>query len=159
MPIEEEEHKKREKREIAAWRRLVAACNLEKKWMHERSGTFLTAQGFLLAAFGVTLSAHVLVDPLFLLFVHMALCSIGCLTSFSSLCSVGASSWMHHVWSKRLHTLVDNAIYIKEENYFTYGCCEKWPAAIARIAPVVCPAVLTISWLVLFFVSIFFRLS
>ena len=158
MPTEEEQ-KDMEEREIAAWNRLVSACNLEKKMMHDRTGIFLTAQGFLLAAFGVTLSAHVMVNPLFLLFVHIALCSIGFLTSLATLCSVGASSWMHYVWSKRLHIFVNNSLYIKEENYFTFGCCEKWPATIARIAPVVCPGVLSISWVVLFFVSIFFRIS
>lgn len=154
-----EKDSEREKREIAAWRRLVAACNLEKKWMHERSGSFLTVQGFLLAAFGVTLSSHVLIDPVFLLLVHLAICCIGCLTSLSALGSVGASAWMHHVWSKRLRELVANSHYINEENSFTYGCCAPWPDAIARIAPVVCPAILTLCWLGLFCVSIFFRLT
>jgi hypothetical protein len=158
MPTEDEQ-KSMEKREVAAWNRLVSACNLEIKRMHERNGIFLTAQGFLLAGFGVTLSAHVMVDPLFLLFVHVSICFIGCLTSLSTLCSVGTASWMHNVWSKRLDKLVNSASYITEENYFTFGCCEKWPAAIARIAPVICPGVLSVSWLVLFFVSIFFRIS
>lgn len=158
MPTEDEQ-KNLEKREIAAWHRLVSACNLEKKIMHDRNGIFLTAQGLLLAAFGVTLSAHVMVKPLFLLFVHIALCSIGFLTSVSALCSVGASAWMHYIWSKRLDTLANNSFFIKEENYFTFGCCEKWPASIARIAPVVCPGVLSLSWVALFFVSIFLRIT
>lgn len=159
MYPEDNDQQKYERHEIAAWRRLVAACNQEKRWMHERSGTFLTAQGFLLAAFGVTLSAHVLIAPLFLLFVHIALCVIGCLTSLSALCSVSAAAWMHRIWSQRLHKLVSSSSYIKAENYFTYGCGGQRPDAMARLAPLVCPAVLTVCWLVLLFVSIFFRLT
>jgi len=159
MCLEGNNQEKHERQELAAWHRLVAACNQEKRWMHERSGTFLTAQGFLLAAFGVTLSAHVLISPLFLLFVHIVLCVIGCLTSFSALCSVGAAAWMHRLWSQRLHNLVSSSNYIKAENYFTYGCCGQWPDAMARLAPLVCPAILTLCWLVLLCVSILFRLT
>lgn len=159
MTREKDGQNDREKRDLAAWRRLVAACDLERKYMHERSATFLTVQGFLMAAFGVTLSSHVLIDPLFLLFVHLAICCIGCLTSLSALASIGASAWMHHAWSRQLRTLVDNSPCINQEHYFTHGCCAPWPVAVVRLAPAIGPAVLTLSWLGLFFVSIFYRLT
>jgi|GEM_PF-3934600 len=139
-------------KEVQIWDRLVAACNLEKQWMHERIGRFYTTQGFLLAAVGLAVTSRQMSGQILLKYIVASICFVGMTTSLTAFVAIGSASWMHQVWSSRLFRFAKDSRYINKSNWFTFGCCSQIPGYLARYVPLLTPMVLFAVWISLFFV-------
>lgn len=143
--------------ESMVWNRLVSTCNLEKKWMQERLGRFFVSQAFLCTLFGALLSSHiddnsiVGFDKTLVFNIRVWICVVGFIMSVASFAVLLAARSMHKEWSNRLSDFTTKSKFIKEDNFFTFGCCKKWPANWSRTLPIVPPAIMGVVWTLIFY--------
>ncbi|GAB6035805.1 hypothetical protein JCM15519_03640 [Fundidesulfovibrio butyratiphilus] len=138
------------------WRRLVAACKLEKQWTNERLGWFFTANGILLGVLAATIkiygdnntpvgqSWHI--GRLDIGHVVLIIILIGFISSLSTVINVMSASWMHHLWFGELVDLIDNCENDRLKKTFTFGRIGRHSSFAARFSPALVPIAMLIAW-------------